>query len=303
MTVRAALYACTTAADLGQTVHDLKLPELRRYAAVQDWEVVGEYTDAIPTGIGRRQGFERLTTGIGSGKVDVVVANALHELCWDITRMARLLLPWSTAGVRVVCLDGSLVVTSPADWVLQMRVAQVLNSWLLGRARERQRIGILRAELGAAGAPMAGRPRSVVNPLEVAAGYHLGLSQREICARIRRAGGNLSKGKVAQVLDSLRAEGQLDDSKRAAMIAERGGLPPGGRKRPPGRPLTDDEVCSGWAGGHSVAKLAAMLRAAGASCSVAILTARLRDLRAAGKLDDEAHLEALAIRQRGRRSA
>jgi len=294
--VRAALYACTTAADLGQTVLDEKLPELRRYASMQDWEVVGEFTDAVARGTGVRPGYSRLCEAIAAGRVDVVVANAVHELFWDVTRMAQLLRPWTDAGVRLVCVRNSFDATTPAGWVRLLDVAALLHEWRTGRMRDRQRIGILRAELRAAGDPIAGRPRVLVNPLEIAAGYHRGLSQRAILQRVRRAGGRLSKGKLCEVLAELRETGQLDEERRQKALAERGGLARGGRRPAPGREPTDQEIIDGHDSGVSFRKLAAQLRALGASCSLWTLTKRLAALRAEGRLDVERRTEAMAAR-------
>lgn len=295
--MRAALYACTTAADLGQTVLDEKVPELRRFVAVQDWQVAGEFTDAVPSGTGRRPGFSRLCEAIAAGKVDVVVANAIHELFWDIGRMAQLLRPWTEAGVRLVCLRSSVDATTPAGWVRLLDAASLLHDWRSGRMRDRQRIGILRAELSAAGDPIAGRARVLVNPLEIAAGYHRGLSQREMIQRIRRAGGRISKGTLSTVLEGLRERGELDDDRRERAIAERGGLARPGRRRAPGREPTDAEIIEGHDSGVSFRKLSAQLRAKGASCSMWVLQKRLAELREAGKLDLEARVEAMAVRE------
>lgn len=300
--MRAALYACTTAADLGQTVFDEKLPELRRYASVRDWEVVGEYTDATPSGTGRRQGFDRLCADVTAGKVEVVVANALHDLFWDLTQAARIAEPWTRAGVRLVCLRGEFDATTELGWREFVYFTARLDEWRRGRMRERQRIGVLRAQLQAAGAPIAGRPRVVVNPMEVKAGYERGLSQREILDRIHRAGGQLSKGTLVKVVADLRVSGQVDEARRAAAIAARGGLPHGGRQRPKGRPFTNDELLEAWLTGAPLRSVVERLRAAGASVSLSILSVRLSELRAAGALDEAARAEAAATwRQRARR--
>ena len=111
----ALLYACTTGADIGRTVLDEKLPELRRFAALKEWEVEGEFTDAIPTGVGKRAGFSALCAAIEAGKGDVVVANSIADLCWDLAaglaRMSELGL-----GTRcwLVCIRNSFDATTSA---------------------------------------------------------------------------------------------------------------------------------------------------------------------------------------------
>lgn len=290
--MKAAIYSCTTAADLGQTVHDAKLPELRRYASVRDWQVVGEYTDATPTGTGRRPGFDRLCFDVEAGKVDVVVANSLHDLWWDLTQVARVSEPWTRAGVRLVCLRSNFDATSEVGWREFCYFAARVEEWRAGRHAERQRIGVLRAQMSAAGAPIAGRPRVVVNPMEVKAGYERGLSQAEIRERVERAGGRLSKGTLSKVLRELHDGGLLDEVRRQKAIAARGGLRRGGRKPPRGRPLEDADVAAAYASGRAIRRMAASLRAAGISASRDQVAARLSSLRASGHLDDEAREQA-----------
>ena len=295
--MRAALYACTTAADLGQTVNDAKLPELRRYASVRDWSVVGEYTDATPTGTGRRQGFDRLCADVAAGKIDVVVATALHDLWWDLTQVARVAEPWTQAGVRLVCVRSSFDATTELGWREFCYFAARVEEWRAGRHAERQRIGVLRAQMSAAGAPVAGRPRAVVNPQEVKAGYERGLSGSEILERIERAGGRLSKGTLSKVLRELRDGGLLDEVRRQSALAARGGLRRGGRKPPRGRPLEDADVATAYASGMAIRRIAESLRSAGISASRSQVAEHLVRLRETGQLDDDARERAIARRR------
>lgn len=301
---RVALYACTTAADLGRTVLDEKLPELRRYASVRDWDVVGEYTDATPTGTGRRPGFDKLCGEIEDGRVQVVVANALHDLFWDLTQVGRIAEPWTRAGVQLVCIRNDFDATTELGWREFVYFASRVDEWRRGRMRERQRIGVLRAQMATAGAPVAGRPRVVVNPMEVKAGYERGLSQAEIRERIERAGGHISKGTLSKVISELRDSGQMDERRREAALLERGGLPRGGREAPRGRVLTDQDAIEAYASGASIRSMAAQLRAAGVAASRGILGERLAQLRAAGRLDEVGRQIAVsALRARRARRA
>lgn len=299
--MRVALYACTTAADLGRTVFDEKLPELRRYASVRDWEVVGEFLDATPNGNGRRPSFDRMCTEIQAGKVGLVLANALHDLFWDLTQVGKIAEPWTRAGVRLVCVRNGFDATTELGWREFLYFTSRVEEWRIGRFRERQRIGVLRAQLHAAGAPIAGRPRIVLNPMEVKAGYERGLSQSEILARILRAGGRASKGTINKVLRELLESGQLDEERRSAAIAARGGLPRGGRRLQKGRPLTDQEAIDAYATGLPIRGMAEKLRALGVSVSKTSLADRLAQLRKDGRLDEVARAAAVEAR-RGARS-
>ena len=306
--LRAGLYACTTAADLGQTVNDAKLPELRRYASVRDWQIAGEYTDATPTGTGRRQGFDRLCADIVAGKVTVVVANSLHDLWWDLSQAARVAEPWSAAGIRMVCVRTGFDTTDELGWREFIYFAARVAEWHRGRMGERQRIGVLRAQMKTAGAPIAGRPRAVVNPLEVKAGYERGLSERETRDCILRAGGRVSKGTIGKILRDLRDSGQIDELRRQRALIERGGLPAGGRRAPRGRPLREahGDIVAAYHRGDSRNAMVTGLRAAGFSVSKALLATALERLREAGELDENTRARVIAERRsRGarRRSA
>lgn len=232
--MRALLYACTTAADLGRTILDEKLPELRRYAGIKGWEVVAEFTDAIPTGIGKRPGFEALCAAIRAGKGEVVVANALSDLCWDIgAGLQRLEALGLGEKVALVCIRNSFDSTNPTGALRLLDAMSLLAEHRRDRARDRQRIGYLRAMAKADGEPIAGRARIAVNPFEIKTLYEKALSQAEMLKALHRLGCMISKGTLCRLIAQAKAAGQLDDAARQAAGEKRGGVPHSGRPRKP----------------------------------------------------------------------
>lgn len=230
--MRALLYACTTAADLGRTVLDEKLPELRRYAALHEWPVVGEFTDSIPTGVGKRQGFEALCAQIAAGNGDVVVANSLANLCWDIrTGFQRLQELGLGSRAWLVCIRNGFDATTPAGALRLLDAMSLIAEHGRDRAQERQQIGIIRSRSREVGLHLSGRPRVILSPMEVKELWEQGFSQNEILRKLIAIGSPVSKGTLAKAVITAREAGNLDLEKRAAALAKRGGSPRGGRPR------------------------------------------------------------------------
>lgn len=238
--MRALLYASTTAADLGRTVLDEKLPELRRYAGIKGWEVVGEFTDAIPTGIGKRHGFDTLCAAIDAGRGDVVIANALSDLCWDIgAGLPRLEALGVGEKVALVCIRNSFDSTTPTGAIRLLDAMALIGEHRRDRARDRQRIGYLRALAKNAGEPIAGRQRIAVNPFEIKTLYEKGLSQSEMLKALHRLGCMISKGTLCRLIAQAHTAGQLDEAAREAAGEKRpNGIPRGGRPRKPQKAAT-----------------------------------------------------------------
>lgn len=230
--MRALLYACTTAADLGRTVLDEKIPELRLHAGIQGWEVAGEFTDANPTGTGKRPGFDALCEAVKAGSGDVVLTNDISDLCWDLsTGLARLEQLGVGVSVGLVCIENSFDATTPTG-AMRLRDAMALVfEHGRGRRRKRQRIGYLRAMAKAAGEPIAGRPRLALNPFQIKSLWERGLSQREIRDELKRLGCPISQGHVAKLVSQADGAGDLDHAARAAAMEKRGGRRKGGRPK------------------------------------------------------------------------
>lgn len=301
--MRAALYASTTAADLGRSGAEDILPELRRYAELQGWEVVAEQVDVCPAGSGKRPGYEQIEQLVAAGAVDVVVTDSLHRIFRDFAHFARLAPAWVEKGLALVCTQQGFDATTPAGWARLLAGVTLVAEWQQARYRERQRIGYLRARAAADGDHTFGRPRIGVNPLEVKTLYERGLSNTEMIAKVVKAGGRLSKGTLWRELDRQRALGLLDEAARAKAIAERGGPDRGGRRLPPGKPLTPAVVAELFASGAGKLRMHKILRAAGYRVSKGILLDFLEGLDRQGMLDHEARARAIEERKAPKKQA
>lgn len=230
--MRALLYACATGADFGQTVLDEKLPELRRFAGIKGYEVAGEFTDAIPTGMGKRPGFDALCAAIRAGSGDLVLANSIDDLFWDLgSWLPRLKAMGLGTACGLVCIENSFDATTWAGKVELLRFATLIDEWSRGRHRTRQRVGYLRSLAKADGEPIAGRPRLALNLFEIKALWEKALSQREMQRELARLGRPVSKGYLSKLITRANLAGQLDHAARAAAGEGRGGPPRGGRPK------------------------------------------------------------------------
>jgi DNA invertase Pin-like site-specific DNA recombinase len=78
-TTRAAIYGRISTAD-GRQEADNQLDELRRFAATQNWEVVGEYIDYESGGGADRPEFKRMWADAAQRRFDVLLFWALDRL-------------------------------------------------------------------------------------------------------------------------------------------------------------------------------------------------------------------------------
>ncbi|MEO8276373.1 MAG: recombinase family protein [Thermoanaerobaculia bacterium] len=298
---RAFLYACSTAADLGRTVLDEKLPELRRFAALRNWEVVGEFTDSIPTGVGKRPGFAELCEAMRAGKADVVLANSIADLCWDLrSGLARLRELGLGTGVALVCVRNSFDATTSTGAIRLLDAMALVSEHGRDRAHDRQRIGILRQQARDEGVSMAGRPRVVLSLMEIKDLWEKqGLSQPEVLQRLTAVGAPVSKGTLSKAILNGVEAGELDPAARAQVIAKRGGLRRGGNAFPPVA-VDGNEVGRLWEQGETKVGIAKKVSVAGKSVSRHRVDFILRQLAAAGMVDEARHEEALATRRRRR---
>lgn len=288
--MRAALYARVSSADLGATIETEQLPELRRYAELRGWPVIVERSDVTPEAAGKRPGFEALLDDVGAGRVDIVVCESLHRLFRDVLQLARYGREWSEHGVRVVSIRQAFDATTAPGWARFLDAVSLVESLVRERLRERALIGALRSRL-TRGDDAIGRPRRIVNPLEVRDLWEAGLSEREAVKRARALGSTLSQATYRKTIRELLATGQLDQAKRDAAIEKRGGLRRGGRRR--ASTVPPDLVAELWEEGRSRRQIVLAALAKGYRATPGAIAAEVARLRSAGKVDDERRREAL----------
>lgn len=229
MTTRAALYHRVSAADRGATV-DEGLGRLRGHAAAQGWQVVAEISDHRERHDTVRPGWRELVALVDAGGAGAVVAVSLHRLFPRLDDLVEVWGRWAAAGVAVVSLEDAFDATRPEDRLPALRMLALLAEYRRARHAEATRVGTIARALAASGQVLEGRPVVAVNDLELRQLYEGGDSWREMVRKIRRRGGRMSMGLLAQNLKRLREEGKLDEAARAAAVARR---PPrkGGRPR------------------------------------------------------------------------
>ena len=296
--MRAALYERVSAAHFPEPV-EAGLETLRRHAETNGWEVVAEHSDAAPSLRVRRYGLEALAAMVRKGQVDVVVVRKLSRLARSVKHLAQLGHTLAEAKVRLVAVEEGFDTALP-PWSL---------GWSHLMARLDAVRGALQSEATVCGLASSalrapGRAPAAVNVLEVRALYerpHRGrmLSQADIVRVIRSRGGTMSKGMLSRILRELRESGDLDEAARQAGIEKHR------FRRRGGRPKSDavadlDAVAALWAGGHSRQAIANKARKKG-RLTPSIVDRLVRELRAAGRIDDDARAAAQARRKSSRR--
>jgi DNA invertase Pin-like site-specific DNA recombinase len=210
-----ALYARTSAADVGSETVDQILADLTAYAARRGWEVALTCVDQTPGPGSPRKGLKRLREAVQTKAIQGVLVRTLGHLACSLRHATNLGQLLAAQDVALVALEDRLDTTEPGS-------AHRWRDWLETSTRlDRQ----LRAEaarlahLRASGARW-GRPPVAVNPVELLDlwrgrdGSRRPLSQREIAARL-----GISKTTVRKHLDLLREAGELLDQARAGRLA------------------------------------------------------------------------------------
>jgi len=267
--VKVALYARTSAADLGTVSTDEILARLAAYAESRGWEVAVRAADRGPWLEGRRPGLEALEKALAGGQIGGLLVQSLNQLARSLRHLTELGQLLEDAGVALVAVDEAIDGTTPLsairwrDWV---RLASHFDERV---RREGTRVAKLRSS------EAWGRPFKPVNPLELLGcwegrGGRRPLSTRQIAKRL-----GVSETTVRARLAELRSQGQVDDEARRQALAARGGLHKGGR---PARPIDDAELAAAWARCPKPARLARMFR-------VGLPRLKTR-LRALGLLED-----------------
>lgn len=229
--MKVILYARRSAADRGQSV-DRGLERLRRHAAGRrpPLEVVEEITDTADRHDTPRPGWRRVLELLDAGGAQAVVCESLYRLFPAWTDLVAASRRWADGGIGVISLDDALDTTQPEDALPWRRVLRALDDYARARHSEATQVGLIAHAAAGAGHPLGGRRVVAVDDLEVKRLWEAGESTREIVRRIKAGGGQMSTGTLYKAIARLRAEGRLDDARRAA---GKGARPPrrGGRPR------------------------------------------------------------------------
>ncbi|MES1244338.1 MAG: recombinase family protein [Acidobacteriota bacterium] len=226
MTLSVALYARTSAADLGRESAEQILVGLAAYAAGRGWEVALECADQDPFPEGQRKGLRRLLEAVRAKAVRGVVVRSLSHLARSLRHLNDLGCLLAVQDVALIATEDGLDTTDPGgairwrDWLeISGRCDRALRS-------EAAKLAHLRTP-----GQRWGRPAAVVNPLELLAwwegrGGRRPLSLRDIARKL-----SISEATARKRLRALRDAGQVDDAARARALASRGGLRKGGRPK------------------------------------------------------------------------
>jgi resolvase-like protein len=225
--MRAALYHRTTMADWPCQPSE-NLAALRRFAELQEWEVVAELSDALERHNDAKPQLERLATAIDEGQVDVVVVEALWRLFTGPLHFERAARRWVLERkVALVGVVEALDTTRPGGALRLRDAVELYGSILEGWHREATRVGIITKRTGA---PTYRGLRVPINRLELKDLWERGfrgrwLSQRDMVKVIQRRGGQMSRARLQIELRLMHEAGELDDVKREALRVSTGRAP------------------------------------------------------------------------------
>jgi DNA invertase Pin-like site-specific DNA recombinase len=238
MRLSVALYARTSAADLGRETVEQILAGLAAHVAGRGWDVATEYTDQGPFPHGRREGLRRLLEAVRAKAVQGVVVRSLSHLARSLRHLADLGRLLAAQDVALIATEDHLDTTDPGGAIRW-------RDWLEISGRLDRQLRAEAAKLAHLRTPGErwGRPAAVVNPLELLTwwegrGGRRPLSLRELARKL-----GVSEATARKRLRALHAAGQVDEEARARALATRGGFRRGGRPAPP---LDDAVLVAAW---------------------------------------------------------
>ncbi|HYG62260.1 MAG TPA: recombinase family protein [Thermoanaerobaculia bacterium] len=247
-----ALYARTSAADLGRETVEQLLAGLSTYASGRGWVVALECADQSPFSGGRREGLQRLAAAVRANAVQGLVVRSLSHLARSLRHLTDLGHLLVAHGIALVAVEDGLDTTDPGGAIRW-------RDWLEISTRLDRQLRAEAAKLARLRTPgdRWGRPAAAFNPLELLTwwegrGGRRPLSLRELAGKL-----GVSEATARKHLQALRAAGQVNDAARLQALAARGGLRKGGR---PANPLDDDTLTAAWRQTPSLAAVARTLR-------------------------------------------
>jgi len=191
---RVALYARVSTSNHGQTVEN-QLLDLRRYAQERNWTIQGEYIDEGISGTkDKRPGLDRLMDACRKRQVDVVLVWRFDRFARSVKHLVLALEELRGLGIGFVSYQENVDTSSPlgqAIFTIIAAMAELERNIIV----ERIHCGLRRARLEGR---RLGRPRTVINPEQVAELRRGGMSLRQIAKRLAT-----SKTKIHAVLKTL----------------------------------------------------------------------------------------------------
>lgn len=162
--MRAAIYARVSTADGRQEVEN-QLAELRRFAALQSWEITGEYVDHESGGRADRAEFRRMFRDAGQRRFDLILVWALDRLTREgVAETFEYIKRLDSHGVQFVSFtEEHFRTTGPAGELMVAVAAWIAKQERL-RISERVRAGLNRARThGTRSGKPVGRPKVVID--------------------------------------------------------------------------------------------------------------------------------------------
>jgi DNA invertase Pin-like site-specific DNA recombinase len=177
--MKVALYARVSTTN-GQHP-EMQLGELRAYAGRRGWEVAGEYVDEGISGArDRRPALDRLWADCRKRRVDAVVVYRYDRFARSLRQLVNALEEFRALGIEFVSLHEG-VDTSTPNGRLVFGIFATIAEFERELIRSRVRSGLASAR---ANGKKLGRPRTAVNPEQVAAMRAEGDSWRVISQQL-----------------------------------------------------------------------------------------------------------------------
>jgi DNA invertase Pin-like site-specific DNA recombinase len=188
---------------------ETQLAELRPYAELRGWTLVGEYVDEGVSGAReKRPALDRLMQDVRKRRVDVIFVWALDRLGRSLRHLVNLGAELEALGVDLVCFTQPIDTTTPAG-KFTFQVLAAVSEFERQMIRARVRAGVARAR---ASGKKLGRPMKTLDLIRARELLNGGNSLRAVAralgihhntlARalgVKREGGSISSPKTAVI--------------------------------------------------------------------------------------------------------
>ena len=213
--IRAAVYGRVSTSDGRQEVEN-QLADLRRFAAAQVWEIVGEYIDHESGGKGDRAELRRMLSDAAQRRFDLILVWALDRLTREgVAETFEYIRRLNSHGVQFVSFTEEHFRTTGPAGELMIAVAAWIAKQERLRISERVRAELSRARAqGTRSGNPVGRPKAVFDRDKVLELRKEGKSWREV-ARVCGAGVTT----VRRGYQSIRADSGVPKSANKDLVA------------------------------------------------------------------------------------